>query len=122
MRPAEADLAQRRPVWSVLSELYLDTDVASSLPHIAQLLAETDYATEQLQTILFDEVHAVLHWNLLAPTGVWDGFDLVWLEQEILKRCRRPRWLRAKISRAIPRHYWQQLLPLIDRARAATNG
>jgi hypothetical protein len=112
MIPA-ADLAQRQPVWEALSQLYLDNDIADDLPGIAATLA----AAPELYDILRYEVNPVLHWNLCAPAGVWDGFDPNWLAQEIQRRSRQPRWLRALATRGALRWHWDDLAPRVQALR-----
>lgn len=53
---------------------------------IIRTLAESPYDDAQLDFIYHAEVFPVLSPNLLAVAGVWGGFDVEWLEQEILKR------------------------------------
>lgn len=78
------DLRRRRPVWDVLSELYLDTELDDDdYERIAVVLAESGYDTGQLEEILYRELHPVLIPNLLSVAGEWGGFDLDWLEMRI---------------------------------------
>ena len=116
MNPAD-DLAARRPVWQALSQLYLDTDIESNLPGIAATLAAAPYTLAQLHEILRFEVNPVLHWNLHATAGVWSGFDAQWLEQEILRRSRHPRWLRALATQRALRWHWAALAADVQRQR-----
>lgn len=90
---AAADVAQRRPVWNVLSELYLDTELdVRDHERIAGVLFDSPYSTGQLEEILYRELHPVLHSNLLSMAGEWVAFDSAWLEKQILRRKpRRPR-------------------------------
>lgn len=78
------DLANRRPVWLALSDLFLDTDVTSLYDATARVLSASPYSLEQLESILFDEVYPVCCPNLLSVAGVWTGFDAEWLEHRIL--------------------------------------
>lgn len=91
LQPATADLADRRPVWEALSELFLDTDPALSRSWRVAQLARSPYSLAQLEHILVDEVHPVCKYNLLSVAGVWSGFDAAWLEATILRRL-RSRW------------------------------
>jgi hypothetical protein len=85
--PAASDLANRRPVWLVMSNLYLDTEQTAAMREAdARRLAQSPYTTDDLRAILADEVHPACAANLLSPAGEWAGFDEAWLEQRILMR------------------------------------
>jgi hypothetical protein len=74
----------------VLSELYLDTELDDrDKARIAAVLADSGYSAGQLEEILYRELHPVLHTNLLSVAGEWAGFDLEWLEGQILQGSRR---------------------------------
>lgn len=117
---ARDDLARRRPVWAALSELYLDTDETGLMDRCARDLARSDYDLDDLAQILRREVHPVLRTNLFVTAGVWNGFDLKWLESEILRRHARPRWLRPRgfVMRGIADALWQELAPRIADYRS----
>lgn len=83
---SSAELASRRPVWAVLSELFLDTNLtADDRDRIADALARSTYAVEELDRILLWEVYPACHSNLLSIAGEWAGFDPAWLEARILR-------------------------------------
>lgn len=87
---AEIDLERRRRVWGVLSELYLDTELDDrDNARIAAVLVDSGYGAGQLEEILYRELHPVLHTNLLSVAGEWAGFDLDWLQEQILRRPSR---------------------------------
>ncbi|MFY2762563.1 DUF7079 family protein [Arenimonas sp. MALMAid1274] len=117
--PLPADeLELRRPVWIALSDLYLDTE--PDWASVAEVCSRSPFQIEELQRILFDEVHPVVHWNLYATAGVWDGFDPDWLVASILARCRKPWWrLPWPEGRRYP---WRVLKPLILSARQCRSG
>lgn len=118
---APEQLEDRRPVWLAMSELFLDTELSrGDVAHMAEALAASPYELPELQAILFDEVAPVLGSNLVSPAGVWSGFDPAWLEQQIVRRARRPlrrpRWLG---SGRLVRASWRQLESQILRVRAS---
>lgn len=126
MRPALAaidDLDTRIPVWTALSELYLDTDVSLWYDSVAQTLAASPYAHEELERILVDEVHPALHFNLLDVAGEWAGFDETWLVEHMKAVCRRPLWRRrlARLSFGMVRDHWRAIEPMIRKARNASD-
>jgi hypothetical protein len=95
----EQDLANRRPVWEALSELFLDTEVSPDVrAALASTLAQSPYSVAELRGILFDEVYPVCIANLLSVAGVWTRFDPDWLQERVLARrnplLHWPSWLR----------------------------
>jgi hypothetical protein len=93
MTHPEGDLANRRPVWEALSDLFLDTELTDDVREgLARRLAASPYTIEELRAILYDEVYPACKSNLLSVAGVWTGFDLDWLENEILTHRRAWRW------------------------------
>ncbi|PZQ17427.1 MAG: hypothetical protein DI564_06385 [Rhodanobacter denitrificans] len=120
MKPAADDVALREPVWQAYARLYLDADYRRELRAAAREAAASGYTEAELRAILLHEVHPVLRSNLVATAGVWDGFDPAWLRARILRRARRPRWLRLdRCMRAHAEHLWRLLAPRIRRLRAA---
>ncbi|WP_420594363.1 DUF7079 family protein [Deinococcus sp.] len=80
-----AELVRRRPVWAALSELFLDTELDEADMHwLARTLRESGYPLAELEHILRTEVAPIVGGNLLSVVGVWSGFDLDWLERQIL--------------------------------------
>lgn len=93
----------RVPVWIALSGLYLDTEVEAFHDAIAETLAASPFDLDELQAMLMHDVHPVLFANLMAPAGVWDGFDEDWLVERIRARGGRRRrglsaWFRSDID------------------------
>lgn len=75
---------RRLKAWSALSDLFLDTELADEdYARIARLVAETGYATDEVQEILWQEVYPVLAPNLMHVAGVWDGWPEGWLLENI---------------------------------------
>ena len=117
MRPPEQDLVNRRPVWTALSALYLDTELsADDIAHLAEQLATSPYTPGELISILLTEIHPVCVGNLRQVAGVWSGFDPAGLEVEIL---RRQRTLFRRPARLFPlrRRMIAMTAPLFARIR-----
>ena len=115
-----ADLTQRRPVWSALSELFLDTDIAPTRHHIVQVLAASPYSIDELEQILIREVYPVCRGNLSGVAGAWSGFDEEWLENEILKGSSSLSkvWMRCLARLFVPRSSeWHTLKRLVVERR-----
>ncbi len=82
------ELARRRPVWSALSDLFLDTELQpDDHVRIARMLRDSGYADATLLAILDEEVAPICGPNLLSVAGEWALFDGEWLEHEILRLC-----------------------------------
>lgn len=111
------DLARRRPVWSVLSELYLDTELSETdHARISAVLIESRYSVDELEEILYRELHPTLHSNLLSMTGEWAGFDEGWLEEKILDRGPRRKAFAIVPGKWMVRGDWKALQARLARA------
>ena len=74
----------RLPVWSALSELFLDsepTDVTHT--YIVRTIRESGYGLDEVERILWLEVFPVLESNLRSLLGVWDGWSDDWLLEHL---------------------------------------
>jgi hypothetical protein len=120
--PAVSDhLDVRIPVWTALSELYLDTDVALSYEYIVRTLAASPYSLDALHEMLMYDVHPALYPNLMSVAGEWAGFDQDWLVERIAAVRRQPRWRRrmSQWLRFDIDTHWRALTPMIQAARSA---
>jgi hypothetical protein len=72
---AEA-LAQRRPVWAAMSDVFLDTETRWYFPRIAQTLVESGLAWDALEGIWRDEIYPECWGNLLSVAGEWAMMSL----------------------------------------------
>ena len=86
--PATSDLENRRPVWSAMSDLFLDTALtAKDIQRIERALARSPYSLDDLDRILLYEVYPACRSNLFVwPGGEWLQFDPEWLERRALRR------------------------------------
>jgi hypothetical protein len=115
-----SDLATRRPVWSAISDLFLDTDTTLFEDDVADVLAASPYSETELAEILAYEVQPVCWPNVFW--WEWAGFDLEWLEAQILKRRRRTRllWfslpLRSWFNQHSPK--WRRIMVAVAKRRA----
>ncbi|WP_430907002.1 DUF7079 family protein [Maribacter sp. 2-571] len=90
MMYSEEALTHRKPVWTALSELYLDTELQDySYRHIAKQFQASPYSLTQIKEINRSEVFPVLCLNLISVAGVWTGFDEDWLIKTIVHKRKR---------------------------------
>jgi hypothetical protein len=114
------EIERRRPVWEALSSFFLDTELdGEQHRHIAQVIMASGYSPSEVQAILWGEIYPIVEPNLLNPAGEWAGFDLDWLQEQILSGLHR-RTSPVRIARALPysparmvRKGWEQLLPFL---------
>ena len=125
MAPPPGELADRRPVWSALSELFLDTRLLSSdRDRIATALATSPYTIEQLDGILLWEVYRACWSNVFSLAGEWARFDPNWLEQRIRHPPFWPaRWWVGTVGRLsrFTSSDWRHIKLRIVRERTAAN-
>ncbi len=82
---SSTEIEKRKPVWSALSELWLDTELDEpSLRHIARVMYDSGYSLGELRYIHLDEVAHVVCFNLKTPAGEWVNFDDDWLIEQIM--------------------------------------
>lgn len=118
----EVELSRRRPVWEAMSNFFLDTELdENALREIATSLAKSGYSVPELEDILETELGPLLHGNLHVGTlaGVWDGFDVNFIEAQIRAREHRwyyrwynvlSRWSCRSIVRQIKEDEWKRVL------------
>lgn len=84
-RLSEAEIARRLPVWTALSDLFLDTELdAPDFDRIAAMLSASGYAYAELRRIFEGEVAPVLGLNLYAVAGEWAGWDQAFVRDRVL--------------------------------------
>jgi len=68
----DAIVDERLPVWTVLSDLFLDTELLDvDIQRIAAALAKSPYGVAEIADILRDEVLPAFAPNLLSLAGEW---------------------------------------------------
>ena len=118
------DLDRRKPLWSALSGLWLDTELDhADINRIAQAAITSGYSIAELNEIYLYEVAPVVSANLLTVAGEWAGFDEVWLHDEARKRAEnRSLWLRFWVWAGLGRKmmtyategHWQEIISLVQ--------
>ena len=100
MKPTEAQIAERLPVWEVLSDFFLDTELQpSDYERIAEVLAASSYSEEQIEEILMGEICPVCRFNAFSPAGEWESFGSAWLKENLVPRFPCPKiWEASQIQ------------------------
>ena len=92
MTPTLAEIEERMPAWSALSDFFLETELQpADYERIASKLADTRYSKSEIYDILNFEVYPACSGNLLCIAGEWDGFHPDWIKTHLAPRFgRRP--------------------------------
>ncbi|MNY30319.1 hypothetical protein D3C86_1644200 [compost metagenome] len=73
-------VAERLPVWTALSDLFLDTELLDAdIQRIAEALAKSPHGVAEIADILRDEVLPAFAPNLLSLAGEW----VPWSDAEV---------------------------------------
>ena len=118
-----AELDRRKPVWTALSEFWLDSELDEpDLERIAQVLANSEFSLAELRTIYLEEVAPVVWLNCWSVAGEWICFDEQWLHREARQNAERPNRYRRALRRTsgvrwLMTHaaepHWRRLLTLL---------
>ncbi|HWE96382.1 MAG TPA: hypothetical protein VG269_20635 [Tepidisphaeraceae bacterium] len=115
MQPSK-DIERRRPVWSALSDLFLDTELdESALRYIGQKLVDSGYTDDELATILYGEVFPVCIWNLRSVAGEWAEIDADWLQTRILGNEGKfwKKWRCLQFGHRMIRDDWNTVMAIV---------
>lgn len=106
-----------------MSDFFLDNELDDeALREIAGRLTKSGYSEAQLEDILETELAPLLFGNLsiwVTVAGVWDGFDVDWIESQLLAGRHRwyqrwygfaNRWFCRGVLRSIKQHYWNRVV------------
>lgn len=105
---------ERLPVWTILSELFLDTElVEADIQRIAGALSKSPYSVAEIGRILRHEVLPAFVPNLLSVAGEW----CPWSEAEV--RDIMERSLRTKVRTGLTKLMFGRLLFPEDWGRIA---
>uniref|UniRef100_UPI00333F4603 DUF7079 family protein n=1 Tax=Castellaniella defragrans TaxID=75697 RepID=UPI00333F4603 len=110
--------AERLEVWTVLSELFLDTELSDGdLRRIAANLRESPYAPAEIGRILRSEVMPAFGANLASVAGEWTP----WSEDEVraimtrsLHGNRIARWFAAFFAWRMIREDWRRIEAMLE--------
>jgi len=112
------EIARRRPVWEAMSALFLDAQLdADDHAGIADVLVASGYSLAELERILWAELCPVLWTNAASVAGEWRGFDMEYVQGQIVSRPAGPlrRWWGYVNGGNVVRHEWK----LVRQALAA---
>jgi len=100
------ELARRRPLWSAMSELFLDTEVRWAVPGIARKCVESGHDDEALERIFWAEVFPKAIGNLTQVAGEWTGLNLD--EAALIKRANSGSipWLTRRAHGGLVQREW----------------
>jgi hypothetical protein len=112
---SEAEFARRLPVWTALSDLFLDTELTDAdYAQIAGALSASGYGRSELQRILQQEVAPTFGWNLLSVAGEWAPYVEADVAQAMAWTRRGRPGLTAVIMRMILRGHLREEWAKLD--------
>jgi hypothetical protein len=95
-------IEERKPIWMVLSEFYLDTEQSeNNFIYLIKTFKKSPYSLEEIKQINKYEVYPILYQNLLSMYGIWNGFDEKWLVESITSRINKKSYFRKLILEVI---------------------
>ena len=108
------EFARRKPVWLVLSEFYLDTELQpADLSRIRVVFDQSGYSEREIRQIDYEEVGPLLLPNLLSVAGEWAGFEETALLEALAERVAR----RVKIKSLFPINWlWRRSIDFFNEA------
>lgn len=87
---SKEELEIRKSIWEALSLLYLDAELQDyDYTYIARKLSKSNKSIEELKAINTYEVYPALKYNLFSVAGVWQGFNIDWLNEQCTKNYYR---------------------------------
>lgn len=111
-----AEIERRLPLWTALADLFLDTDVMLSVPHIARTIVDGGWSTVEAEEALRWEVRPAFYRNLLSIAGEWAGWDPREVRQAVVeaRSDKMGRFLIGR-NRFMPRAEWRAVVTEIER-------
>jgi hypothetical protein len=92
------ELERRRPVWTALAELWLDTELDDAdRDSLAAALARSEFDELELRAIHDGEVAPAVAANLDSVAGEWSGFDPDWLAERCAAAAEERRGLLGRL-------------------------
>lgn len=86
----ENEIKRRLPLWSAISDLWLDVEPDETLyNYIVREIIKSGYSIEQVERIYSEEVAPAVYHNLHSVAGEWTYFDEDWLREKILQNLQK---------------------------------
>jgi hypothetical protein len=118
MEPPDRDLEDRKVIWDVMQNFWMDTDPAMLLPQVVEVCAASKYSIDELELIYWNEVRPAVAFNLwMIPAPEWAGFEIGWLTERILKKHRFGKPLPWKWLHRDAEAWWSRLRAAIIARR-----
>lgn len=95
-----AEVAVRRPVWSALADVFLDTETRQRHPWRAWVCAQSGLTVSELESCFFFDLQPRLGNNRGEVAGEWSAFDLDGLVAEIVDGPASPMRARGAVALA----------------------
>lgn len=110
-------LEQRRPLWTAMSDFFLDTETRWSVPYVGLRCAESGLDDAALDAIFWCEVFPLAIFNLHDIAGEWAMLTLP--EQQLIARAERQERDRVNelTSAWMVKHTWDAALVVCRRLR-----
>lgn len=84
---SDEDVAKRLPVWSILSETFLDSELNDQdYDRIALELARSGFAAQTLEQVFKREVAPAFCVNMLGVAGEWRGWPDDFIKERVLQK------------------------------------
>ena len=122
--PTEEQITERMPVWSALSEFFLDDELyRDDHRRIASVLARSRYTEEELFGILRHEVYPACSLNLACVAGAWGTWGDEWIRERIAPRYDlRPRLYIPAFNWSSIRDHWGAVKRMVSEERSKQIG
>ncbi|HSF11437.1 MAG TPA: hypothetical protein VLA50_00555 [Erythrobacter sp.] len=84
---SDAEIARRLPVWTALSELFLDQELQpSDYRRIAAVIDQSGYSPVEAEKMLRNEVAPAFVVNLWSVAGEWQGWPEEYVRERVLEK------------------------------------
>lgn len=131
MMLTQAEIEHRKPLWLVLSDLWLDSEPSEfTYQAIVREILSSGYSFEKAEKIMSEEVAPVVYSNLfnMFPGGTWDGFDDKWLYIKILENIEKQEnnsiyrsWIKSSVGKFLMtkmiQNDWKKVIGLYQKSK-----
>ena len=115
MEHPKNDIKDRSKIWDNMQMFWMDTDPGLLIDNIAEVCFKSKYSIDELEHIFWNEVRPAVTFNLLMLSAPeWNGFEITWLENRILKKHKFGKRLPRKWLHHYSNSWWQKLKKKIE--------